>query len=293
VKAALITGATGGIGRATVRRLDELGWRVFAGARNLESAEELAGDCRRVTPIELDITDERAIARACDQVARDVAGRGLDALVNNAGIVIQGPLELVPLKGLRRQFEVNVFGMVAVTQAFLPLLRIARGRVVNISGAAARTALPFLGPISASKAALESLSDALRVELKHQRIPVSIVVPGLLSTELHDKAAKGSRRDGYAGTPDVQEIYADVLAVPEQIIGDSKLAPVESAVTKIVKALMTAHPATRYVAGRDARQLGMLRFVPGRLRDRLLIWNFKLNAERFRSPQPDPHRPLP
>src|SRR2546421_8474105 len=184
MKTALITGATGGIGSATVRRLDKLGWRVFAAGRDMQSAEELASDCRLVTPVELDITDEPSIARAHDRVGRDVAGHGLDALVNNAGIVIQGPVELVPLKALRRQFEVNVFGTIDVTQAFLPLLRNAGGRVINISGAAARTALPFLGPISASKAALESLSDALRLELKHQGIPVSIVVPGLLATEL-------------------------------------------------------------------------------------------------------------
>lgn len=292
MKTVLITGATGGIGSATVRRLDDFGWRVFAGTRNLESGGELAGDRQRVTAVELDITDERSIARAHDRVARDVGGRGLDALINNAGIVVQGPIELVPLKALRRQFEVNVIGTVAVTQAFLPLLRIARGRVINLSGAAARTALPFLGPISASKAALESLSDALRVELKHQGIPVSIVVPGLLATELHEKAAEASRREGYAGSADAQEIYADVLEVPEQIVADSKLAPVESAVTKIVKAVTTPSPAPRYVAGRDAHQLGMLRFVPDRLRDRLLIWNFNLNAERFDAPPAEPGRSL-
>jgi NAD(P)-dependent dehydrogenase (short-subunit alcohol dehydrogenase family) len=280
----LITGATGGIGSATARRLDGLGWRVFVAARSLEAGERLAQDGKAITPVELDVTDESSIARARGEVSEHLDGRGLSALINNAGLVVQGPLELVPSHALHRQFEVNVIGPVLVTQAFLPLLRAGGGRVINISGAAARTALPFLGPISASKAALESWSDALRMELKRQGIPVSIVVPGLLDTGLHDKAAEASRRDGFAGSAETHSIYAEALEIPEQIIADSKLAPVDTAVSKIVKALTDARPAPRYLAGRDARQLGMLRLMPDRLRDRLLMWNFGLKPERFASP---------
>jgi NAD(P)-dependent dehydrogenase (short-subunit alcohol dehydrogenase family) len=284
MKTVLITGSTGGIGSATVRRLDELGWRVFAGARDLKAGKKLAREGKTVDAVELDITDEESIARARDQIADKVGAEGLAALVNNAGLVVQGPLELVPPAALRRQLEVNVIGPTAVTQAFLPLLRVGHGRVINISGGAARTALPFLGPISASKSALESISDALRMELKPQGIPVSIVVPGLLDTQLHDKAAQSSRRDGYVGGPEEQAIYAQLLETPERIVADSKLAPVEAAVSKIVKALTASRPAERYVAGRDARQLGMLRLLPDRLRDRLLIWNFGLKPERFNTP---------
>ena len=281
MKTVLITGATGGIGTATVRQLDRLGWRVFAGARSREAGESLARDGEAVQAVELDVIDEFSIARARDQLEELLGAQGLNALVNSAGLVVQGPVELVPLHALRRQFEVNVIGPAAITQAFLPLLRAGHGRVVNISGAAARTALPFLGPISASKAALESLSDALRMELKPQGIPVSIVVPGLLDTALHEKAAEASRRDGLAGSAETQRIYADLLETPERIVADSKLAPAEAAVAKIVKALEANRPAERYVAGRDARQLAMLRLVPDRLRDRLLMWNFGLKPERF------------
>jgi NAD(P)-dependent dehydrogenase (short-subunit alcohol dehydrogenase family) len=281
MKTVLITGATGGIGSAAVRQLDRLGWRVFAGARNREAGERLAREGRAVRAVELEVTDESSIARARDEVAEQLGAQGLDALVNNAGLVVQGPLELVPLHALRRQFEVNVIGPAAVTQAFLPLLRAGRGRVVNISGGAARTALPFLGPISASKAAVESLSDALRMELKPQGIAVSIVVPGLLDTALHDKAAEASRRDGLAGSAETQTIYAELLETPERIVADSKLAPAETAVAKIVQALEAKRPAERYVAGRDARQLAMLRLLPDRLRDRVLMRSFGLKPERF------------
>jgi NAD(P)-dependent dehydrogenase (short-subunit alcohol dehydrogenase family) len=284
MKTALITGATGGIGSATVRRLDQMGWRTFAATRDIEAGRQLADGGRAVQAVELDVTDEASIAQARDEVTRQLAGGGLDALVNNAGLVIQGPLELVPARAIRRQFEVNVIGPIAVTQAFLPLIRAGGGRVVNISGGAARTALPFLGPISASKAALESASDAMRMELKPQGIPVSIVVPGLLDTRLHEKAAEASRRDGYAGSAETQGIYAQLLETPERIVTDSRLAPVDAAVAKIVRALTANRPAIRYVAGRDARQLGILRLVPARLRDALLIRSFGLRRERFQTP---------
>jgi NAD(P)-dependent dehydrogenase (short-subunit alcohol dehydrogenase family) len=283
MKSVLITGATGGIGRRAVRRLDELGWRVFATGRGLKAAEELAEGSRAVVPIELDVTHEASIMRARDQIAELVASDGLQALINNAGLVVQGPLELVPLHALRRQYEVSVIGTVAVTQAFLPLLRAGHGRVVNIGGAAGRAALPFLGPISAAKASLDSLSDALRMELKPQGIPVSVVVPGLLDTSLHEKAAESTRRDGFAGSTAVQEIYADLLDLPEQIVADRKLADPERAVTKIVAALEAKSPAPRYFVGRDARQLTLLRLLPDRLRDWLLMWNLELEPQRFRS----------
>src|SRR5262245_14384238 len=130
-KSVLVTGAAGGVGRQTVQRLQELGWRVFAAVRQRPHDAAPAGEL-----IELDITDAVSVARAVDEITRRLAGRGLDGLVNNAGLSVDGPVELVPIEALRRQFEVNLIGQVAVTQALLPLLRQARGRVVNIGGAA-------------------------------------------------------------------------------------------------------------------------------------------------------------
>jgi NAD(P)-dependent dehydrogenase (short-subunit alcohol dehydrogenase family) len=289
VKTVLITGATGGIGSAAVRELDRRGWRVFGAARNEGELKKLSADCRAVDPVTLDLTDEASIVRLRDQLAEGVGTAGLNAVVNAAGQVVQGPLELIPLHALRRQFEVNVIGPVAITQAVLPLLRAGRGRIVNISGAASQTALPLLGPISASKAALERCTDALRMELKPQGVPVSIVVPGLLDTRLHEKAAEASRRDGFAGSDETQAIYADVLETPERIVDGSKLAPVESVVSNVITALEAKRPAERYVVGRDARQLALLRLLPDRLRDRLLLWHFGLKPDRFKLPLDRPH----
>src|SRR5436305_2759643 len=228
-KSVLVTGAFGGLGSATVTRLEQLGWRVFAGVRSGEAIEELGRGRPTVTAVELDICDEESVAAARDRIAGDLDGCGLEALVNNAGLVVQGPLELVPLHALRRQFEVNVIGQVAVTQAFLPLLRAARGRVVNVSGAAGRVAVPMLGAISASKAALESASDALRMELKHQGVRVSIVTPGFLRTRLHEKSIESARRDGYAGSAESQRVYAEALLQLEEKLRTTKESPVEIA----------------------------------------------------------------
>jgi NAD(P)-dependent dehydrogenase (short-subunit alcohol dehydrogenase family) len=282
-KSVLVTGATGGVGSATVRRLDELGWQVFAGARRLEAGEELARTSRTAVPVALDICDEGSIAHAREEVAARLGGSGLDALVNNAGLVVQGPVEALPSHALRRQFEVNVIGQVAVTQAFLPLLRLAGGRVVNISGAAGSVSVPMLGAISASKAALESLSDALRMELAHQGVDVSIVAPGLLRTRLHEKSTEAAHRDGYAGGEDTRRIYGAAVDRLEKTLLTAKEAPVDVAVAAIVKALSARRPAPRYVVGRDAKQLVALRLLPDRLRDRLLMWNRGLERELFES----------
>ena len=172
MKSVLVTGASGGVGCASVRRLSMAGWEVFAAVRSLELAPELAA-----LAVEMDITDQDSLARACETIAVRVGVGGLQGLVNNAGLSADGPLEIVPVEALRRQFEVNVIGQVGVTQAFLPLLRQGGGRVINIGGAAGRVALPMYGALSASKAALDSLSEALRMELKHQGEHVSYINP--------------------------------------------------------------------------------------------------------------------
>lgn len=275
-KNVLITGASGGVGSATAARLHELGWQVFAGVRSSAAAEDLPG-----VAVELDITDETSIAEAGRLVAEQVGAVGLDALVNNAGVIVQGPLELVPVHALRRQFEVNVIGQIAVTQAFLPLLRAARGRVVNVGAATGRVTVPMFGPISASKTALESLTDALRMELRHQGIRVSIVEPGALETEIFDKAVEAGRRDGYAGSAETQRLYGKAIEATAAALAGQKPSSVDVAVKAIVRAVTERKPESRYVVGRDANQLTMLRHVPEGLRDRLLMANLGLKPGVF------------
>src|SRR5579864_668707 len=153
----VITGASSGIGEACALRLDQLGFRVFAGVRNPADGETLRKKAsERLTPVLLDVTSEHSIARA----VKTVGEAPLAGLVNNAGIVVAGPVELVPIAQWRKQFEINVIGQVAVTQAFLPLLRAARGRIVNMGSVAGRSALPCSGPYCSSKYALEGLTDS-------------------------------------------------------------------------------------------------------------------------------------
>jgi len=285
-KSVVVTGASGGLGSATVARLSELGWQVFAGVRAAQAGARLAQGRANVTPLQLDICDEDSVVEARDRVAGQLEGRGLDGLVNNAGLVVQGPIELLPRHALKRQFDVNVIGQIAVTQAFLPLLRAGRGRVVNVSGAAGRVAVPMLGAISASKAALESLSDALRMELKHQGVQVSVVAPGLLRTRLHEKSTEAAHRDGYAGSPESQRIYEVAIRHLENSLRNAKEAPVDIAVTTIIRALTSRRPAARYVVGRDAKQLLLLKSLPDPMRDRLLLWNRGLTRELFKAERP-------
>jgi NAD(P)-dependent dehydrogenase (short-subunit alcohol dehydrogenase family) len=280
---ALITGASGGVGTALTKALDEAGWRVFAGVRSPQAAarvEQLGAD---VTAVQLDITDDESIRRAAATVAGEVGGQGLAGLVNNAGIIVQGPLELVPVHALRRQFEVNVIGQIAATQAFLPMLRRGGGNLVNMGAATGRVTVPMLGPISASKTALESVTDALRMELKHQGVGVTIIEPGAMETAIFDKAAASVAADGYAGTEATQRLYAHALEAVAELTAGQRTSPVDGVVETVVKALSSGNPDARYVVGRDAGQLVMLRRFPQRMRDRLLMNTMGLRREAFHS----------
>src|SRR5947207_1252689 len=175
----VITGSSGGVGSALARRLDAQGFEIFASVRKAADGERLQREISaRITPILLDITDSASIAQAAETVSKAVGSRGLAGLVNNAGLIVAGPVELVPIEQVHTQFEVNVIGQIAVTQAFLPLLRKARGRIVTLSAPTGQVAFPYLGVLSASKAALESVTDALRGELRPFGISVSIIEPG-------------------------------------------------------------------------------------------------------------------
>jgi NAD(P)-dependent dehydrogenase (short-subunit alcohol dehydrogenase family) len=180
-----VTGASKGIGEATVLRLVACGRPVYAGVRSEADAQRwrrYAGN--GVTPLRFDVTDPAAIAAAADAVRHERGEAGLAGLVNNAGVALAGPLEFLPIAVLRRQLEINVIGQVAVTQAFLPLIRRAGGRIIFISSVSGRSALPFTGAYAASKHALEAAADALRVELRPWRLRVVLVEPGVIETPI-------------------------------------------------------------------------------------------------------------
>ncbi|NUW32615.1 SDR family NAD(P)-dependent oxidoreductase [Nonomuraea sp. SMC257] len=185
-------------------------------------------------------------------------------------MIVQGPLELVPEAELRRQFEVNVYGPANVMRAFLPLVRKGKGRIVNISAPTARTAIPFLAPISASKAALESLSDAARVELAPWDIPVVLIQPGAMATAIFDKAGAAARTALAEAPAERRTLYGKQLEALDKMLAGQRLSPVTAVVDAIVRAVEARRPRPRYVVGADARALVMLSRLPTRLRDKLL-----------------------
>jgi NAD(P)-dependent dehydrogenase (short-subunit alcohol dehydrogenase family) len=256
---ALVTGASTGIGRACALHLAGLGLHVLAGVRDPADAPD------GLEPIRLDVTSEADIAAAAERV-----GAELHALVNNAGIAVSGPVEVVPIEEWRRQLEVNLLGQIAVTQAVLPAIFRARGRIVNMSSIGGRVASPLFGPYAASKFALEAVGDALRRESAAHGVRVVSVEPGGIATPIWGKGMDDARRIMGGMTEEQQRRYAGVIAsVTKAVerIAREGLAPEE--VAKVVGEAVTAdRPRARYVVGRDAKvQAVAARLLPDRVFD--------------------------
>ncbi|HEX4401970.1 MAG TPA: SDR family NAD(P)-dependent oxidoreductase [Galbitalea sp.] len=269
-----ITGASGGIGGAAARTLARRGYRVYAGMRSTSKAPSFDAD---IDLIEVDVTEPESVQAAAQEVTARQGRAGLRAVINNAGIIIQGPLELVPTSDLVRQFAVNVFGPAEVTRAFLPLLRQGAGRLINVSAPTARVAVPFAAPISASKAALESFSDALRVELAPWNIPVSIVVPGAIESSIFVKAGEASQAAMKSADPQRVALYVPQLEAVARALGAQKSSSPQTVADVILKIVEAKHPSARYIANSDARPFGMISRLPVGLRDRLLTRLLGLN----------------
>jgi NAD(P)-dependent dehydrogenase (short-subunit alcohol dehydrogenase family) len=270
----VISGASSGIGRACALHLDKLGFDVFAGVRKEADGERLREEASgRLVPLPLDVTDQASIEAAADKVAGSVGDRGLAGLVNNAGITVSAPLEFVPIDELRKQLEVNVIGQVAVTQAYLSMLRKARGRVVNVSSIGGRVALPFLGPYAASKFAIEGLSDSLRRELRPWGIEVSVIEPGSVATPIWEKGVAAADALIERFPPEAQALYGKAVASMRKAAAEAgnRGLPPEQVARTVEHALTARRPKTRYLVGRDAKMRARIaRIVPDRAFDRLI-----------------------
>lgn len=272
-RTALITGCSTGIGRATALRLDGSGWTVYAGVRKDEDAERLAAaGTDRLAPLIVDVTDDGSIAAAAERVAAD-SPAGLTGLVNNAGVAYTGPLEFVPLDELRHQLEVNLVGQVAVTQAMVPALRRASGRIVNVTSIGGLVATPFYGPYVASKFALEAISDCLRGELRPWGIETIAIEPGSIDTEIWSTGLEQFERTEQRLPEAAEPLYGRAirsLRRTSRETGDRGI-PADVAAAAIERALTTGRPRARYRVGRDARAMALLsRLLPDRTWDRLL-----------------------
>jgi NAD(P)-dependent dehydrogenase (short-subunit alcohol dehydrogenase family) len=246
MRTVLITGASSGIGAACAKRLAARGWEVYAGVRSPGDAPD------ETTELILDVT-----------APPPLSFERLDALVNNAGIGVAAPLEDLPPEELRRQLEVNVVGQLAVTQAVLPALRAARGRIVIMGSIGGRSALPFLGGYAMTKFALEAMADSLRVELAQDGIEVVLVEPGNIATAIWTKPQPLADQ--------VSDRYRTRIERFRKVAAarSSKAAPVELVAEAVEHALTASRPKTRYVVGRDAKIRAAIERLPDRMRDRV------------------------
>ncbi|OLF16496.1 SDR family NAD(P)-dependent oxidoreductase [Actinophytocola xanthii] len=271
VALAVVTGASTGIGAATARELARRGFHVLAGVRRDADAEALRAE--RIEPVRLDVTSEADVAALAERVAGDPGRRPLRALVNNAGIAVNAPVEALPVAQWRRQFEVNVFGQIATTQALLPALLASSGRVVNISSIGGRVALPAYGAYAGSKFALEAVSDALRREVAGLGVTVVVVEPGAVVTEMAGRGVATAESLAAAMTGEQHQRYDALMgAVTNQARSWARDGvPAEQAARVVAEAVTSPRPRTRYTVGRDAAILARLaRLLPDRLLDRVV-----------------------
>jgi NAD(P)-dependent dehydrogenase (short-subunit alcohol dehydrogenase family) len=270
----VVTGASSGIGRACALALDRAGFGVFATVRKAADGEALRRDASpHLVPVLLDVTKPESIAKAVSVVAARVGERGLHGLVNNAGVGYFGPLEVLPLDHLRAELAVNVTGVVAVSQGFMPLIRAGRGRIVNIGSAGGKVSLPFGGSLCASKFALEAVTDAFRMELAPWGIRVSLVRPGLIATPGQGKAHATMSAMIDELSPAAHALYGERLrrfANHSRAESERGSSP-EHVARVVVRAMTVSRPKTHYNVGRGALTALLAALIPTRLLDPMLV----------------------
>lgn len=279
----LITGATAGIGRHAALDLARAGHRVFATGRRVAALEKLREDEPRIETLVLDVTDAKSIAAASYEIDRITDGYGVDVLVNNAGYGLVGPLESVSDADIRAQFETNVFGLMAMTRAFLPRMRERLfGRVINVSSMGGRVTFPFMGAYNATKYAVESLSDALRNEVAPFGVGVVLIEPGAIHTEFAAVAMVTAEK--YKGAPSA---YSAVLARSDALqkrMMSTAVGP-EHVTRAIRKAIEAKNPSARYVTPwRIYFALTLFTILPTSWTDRLLRALLGLNRSLVAGP---------
>jgi NAD(P)-dependent dehydrogenase (short-subunit alcohol dehydrogenase family) len=276
----LVTGASSGIGRACVIRLTNQGFRVFAGVRKQEDGAKLEREVKgNLSPLLLDVTNQKSIADAVEIVSAQLGGTGLVGLVNNAGVGFPGPLEFLPMEDLRTQYEVNVFGPVAVTQAFLPFIRKTTGRIINIGSIGDRLAIPFGAALCSSKSALAAMTEALRMELHPWGIHVCLIEPGSISTPAVEKVTGQAERLLERLPANAERLYGSMFRSFISHVAEHEKhgSPPEAVAEVILKALTDRKPKTRYIAGKHSQLLSALpRLLPDRLLDFLRLRLFGL-----------------
>lgn len=277
----VVTGASSGIGAATARELSKRGYHVLAGVRRQEDAEAIRA--ANLEPVMLDITNDADVVRLLKRVTEDPERRPLRALVNNAGIQINAPVETLPLAEWRRLFDVNLFGHVAMTQALLPALIESRGAIVNITSVGGKVSMATYGPYAGTKFALEAVSDALRREVAPLGVKVIVVEPGAVTTDMLGGVAVTGERITQTMSVEQRGRYAMLM---HSIISQTQAAaptgvPAERVGRVIADAIADRRPRARYTVGRDAAIIVLLvRFLSDRMLDSLLARSLKSHLSK-------------
>jgi NAD(P)-dependent dehydrogenase (short-subunit alcohol dehydrogenase family) len=270
-KAILVTGGSSGIGKATALLLDAAGYGVFAGVRKESDGEALAREASsRLTPLLLDVTREESVAAARGQVVAATGGR-LFGLVNNAGVSLNGPLELVPTPEIRKVMEVNVVGLLAVTRAFIPMLREGRGRIINISSGHGVLAVPDKSVYAASKFAVQAISDSLRIELRPFGIGVSSLVVGKVDTAVLGKILEEREKLAEAADPAVLAMYKPLFEFFDREVKSIQGIPPERVGEVVARALEARKPKANYFVGPGAKKMRNLARLPAAIRDTMMF----------------------
>ncbi len=276
MEAIVVTGASSGIGHETALLFAQRGYLVFAGVRKEADRERLEAEHQNLRPVILDVTVPADVTRCVETIR--ASGASLHAVVSNAGVAVAGPLEYLPIESLRAQFEVNVYGPIALTQAMLPLLRSTGGRLVFIGSIAGRLSAPFVGPYSASKAALASFVDALRQELRGSGVDVSLFEFAAVKTPIWEKGRNAKDRIVAQMPPEAMQRYGKFI---DAIVAQTRREETEGMDASVVAnavfaALTSAKPRERYVIGKQARIQAIAAMLPPKTRDKLVRSAMKL-----------------
>ena len=266
-----ITGASTGIGKACSLYLDKMGFHVFAGIRKHSDGDSLKQEAsNRLKTIFIDVTDADSIRAAVAAVARLTENK-LFALINNAGIAFGGPLEMLPIQDIQRLLEVNVTGVIAVTKAFIPLLRARRGRIINMGSTSGLLALPCLSAYAASKFALEAITDSLRVELSPLGISVIIIESGNIETPIWEKGLVATNKIVANTSTEIRNLYNPLIEFSKRIALNSYRSPAAKVARVVSQALRARNPKRRYMVGIDARFLKLISQLPCLVRDWIIL----------------------
>jgi NAD(P)-dependent dehydrogenase (short-subunit alcohol dehydrogenase family) len=249
-----VTGASSGIGRAAAIELAARGHRVFAGARRASALDELAQSDPRIVAVPIDVTDPASVRAAAARIDEATSGHGVDVLVNAAGYALRGPVETLSTDAVEHHFATNVLGLLAVTRAFLPAMRARRsGRVINVSSVVGRFVLPGLGAYSASKFAVEALSDALRMELAEFGVAVVLIEPSWVATNIAEASAEQTSEFPLAAEGYERQLAKTGAYIVNEVRNNA-IAP-EAVARRIADAAQARKPKSRYVMPGRARFL--------------------------------------